>query len=407
MSRHFRVGFLMLCVLVWSGLAIECDWDQSIDPEQGVDLGAQGVEVLQLDGPAEVTSPESCRAACCGQPGCDLALVGYPADGSPQCQLVSCGAPGRDACVLQPSSQFKVYRRTVRREAADAKPHIVPLQNFQEPPSNETNNIRCRLPMKVGSCRAAFPKFYYDVTSQRCRSFIYGGCNANANNFESREACEAACNGVTVMSADQYTESCEVEPQVGPCKAAFHHWYYNSKTKKCEPFIFGGCRGNKNNYISKESCMETCSVSILPSSERSSADDDEYKYQCMVTSDPGPCRAAFTKFFYNHDTDTCQTFVFGGCRGNQNRYDTEQDCMNRCSKGGSFESQPRNIWFSVTLAALSALLLVTLVLILLRRRRLSRRLSSVSDKEELLPDLDEQSSVESLTVPESPKPDKA
>lgn len=58
-------------------------------------------------------------------------------------------------------------------------------------------SVRCRLPMKVGSCRAAFPRFYYDVTNQSCRSFTYGGCGANGNNFDTLEECEAACSGVT------------------------------------------------------------------------------------------------------------------------------------------------------------------------------------------------------------------
>lgn len=51
--------------------------------------------------------------------------------------------------------------------------------------------------MKVGSCRAAFPRFYYDVTNQSCRDFTYGGCEANGNNFETRVECEATCSGVT------------------------------------------------------------------------------------------------------------------------------------------------------------------------------------------------------------------
>lgn len=59
--------------------------------------------------------------------------------------------------------------------------------------------------MKVGSCRAAFPKFYYDVTNQSCRSFTYGGCEANGNHFDSQEDCEAACSGVTgnTQTSDQ------------------------------------------------------------------------------------------------------------------------------------------------------------------------------------------------------------
>lgn len=55
----------------------------------------------------------------------------------------------------------------------------------------------CRLPRVVGNCRAAFPRFYYDVTNQTCKPFIYGGCGANDNNFNTTEECEASCSGVT------------------------------------------------------------------------------------------------------------------------------------------------------------------------------------------------------------------
>lgn len=54
------------------------------------------------------------------------------------------------------------------------------------------------------------------------------------------------------------SERCGAEPQVGPCRAAFQSWYYNRKTGSCQSFIYGGCRGNKNNYISKEACMAAC-----------------------------------------------------------------------------------------------------------------------------------------------------
>lgn len=125
----------------------------------------------------------------------------------------------------------------------------------------------------------------------------------------------------------------------------------------------------------------------------------------MATSDPGPCRAAFPMFYYDPNTAACQLFIYGGCRGNQNRYSTMDDCLNRCRRDGSFEhhEKVREHWTAavflfVTLAAISALLLLTLVFITLRRHSRSRRPSSISDKEELLPDPDEQSS---LAVPEA------
>lgn len=55
-----------------------------------------------------------------------------------------------------------------------------------------------------------------------------------------------------------YLELCGAEPEVGPCRAMFQHWYYDSTVGSCKPFTYGGCRGNKNNYVTKQSCMDTC-----------------------------------------------------------------------------------------------------------------------------------------------------
>ena len=47
--------------------------------------------------------------------------------------------------------------------------------------------------MKVGSCRGSFKKWYFDVESQRCETFLYGGCNGNANRFDSKSQCQREC----------------------------------------------------------------------------------------------------------------------------------------------------------------------------------------------------------------------
>lgn len=54
------------------------------------------------------------------------------------------------------------------------------------------------------------------------------------------------------------SEYCEAKPETGPCRASLRHWYYNRETGNCEMFMYGGCRGNKNNYLTRESCMQTC-----------------------------------------------------------------------------------------------------------------------------------------------------
>jgi hypothetical protein len=51
--------------------------------------------------------------------------------------------------------------------------------------------------------------------------------------------------------------ACKEKPAAGNCKAAFQCYYYNSKTKKCEMFIWGGCAGNVP-FRTLEECQKQC-----------------------------------------------------------------------------------------------------------------------------------------------------
>ncbi|XP_074660733.1 kunitz-like toxin PcKuz1 [Tubulanus polymorphus] len=51
----------------------------------------------------------------------------------------------------------------------------------------------CNQPMKVGPCKAAFQRFYFNKAHGQCEQFIYGGCQANENNFETMAACHSKC----------------------------------------------------------------------------------------------------------------------------------------------------------------------------------------------------------------------
>ena len=44
----------------------------------------------------------------------------------------------------------------------------------------------------------------------------------------------------------------------GPCKARLLKWYYDAEEKKCLPFAYGGCGGNKNRFRTKELCEHRC-----------------------------------------------------------------------------------------------------------------------------------------------------
>uniref|UniRef100_V5H0I3 BPTI/Kunitz inhibitor domain-containing protein n=1 Tax=Ixodes ricinus TaxID=34613 RepID=V5H0I3_IXORI len=56
----------------------------------------------------------------------------------------------------------------------------------------------------------------------------------------------------------QPVEVCKEVPEHGPCRAQEVKYYYNSSVKSCQPFKYGGCRGNGNTFDSKGDCESNC-----------------------------------------------------------------------------------------------------------------------------------------------------
>jgi len=40
-------------------------------------------------------------------------------------------------------------------------------------------------------------------------------------------------------------------------------------------------------------------------------------------------------FHYNTETGQCEEFIYGGCEGNANRYETVEECQQACASGKS------------------------------------------------------------------------
>ena len=49
---------------------------------------------------------------------------------------------------------------------------------------------------------------------------------------------------------------------------------------------------------------------------------------CLMSFDPGPCRAAIP--VYAFDGTACVAKTYGGCEGNDNRFNTREECMAAC-----------------------------------------------------------------------------
>ena len=61
--------------------------------------------------------------------------------------------------------------------------------------------------------------------------------------------------------------------------------------------------------------------------EQSSSEDI-----CLLPKEPGSCEALFPAFYFDSDEGECLEFNYGGCDGNDNRFDTLEECQLACGE---------------------------------------------------------------------------
>ncbi|XP_022242306.1 PI-actitoxin-Aeq3b-like [Limulus polyphemus] len=51
---------------------------------------------------------------------------------------------------------------------------------------------------------------------------------------------------------------------------------------------------------------------------------------CDLEPETGPCGAYIPRFYFNKETETCEQFIYGGCGGNRNNFETIEECHEVC-----------------------------------------------------------------------------
>ncbi|PAV76107.1 hypothetical protein WR25_21575 isoform B [Diploscapter pachys] len=164
---------------------------------------------------------------------------------------------------------------------------------------------------------------------------------------------------------------CSQPLRLGDCKQSVRRYWYNAVTRACEIFDYTGCQGNDNNFETLLECQNTCE-NIIP--EPQCPQGDAYKdyqgnyYVCSNSGAGNSCPVNFEcyfdgyvwgccptkaytctlsphkgvtcgsgssyRYFYNSQTQECESFQYNGCDGNSNNFATREDCEGYCGVGG-------------------------------------------------------------------------
>lgn len=62
--------------------------------------------------------------------------------------------------------------------------------------------------------------------------------------------------------------------------------------------------------------------------------------KCSLPNSRGPCGGNLRKWYFDINMQKCLPFGYGGCQGNDNRFDTMDECTEACSLSLSQQSLP-------------------------------------------------------------------
>ncbi|XP_043104636.1 tissue factor pathway inhibitor a isoform X3 [Puntigrus tetrazona] len=205
----------------------------------------------------------------------------------------------------------------------------------------------CALKKDEGPCKAIKDRFYFNTDTGRCEFFEYGGCQGNANNFETLQDCEEMClvkaaSNRMEHNAPLMPEEEEAKPKTEPLTEhveASLNASHVSLQRMSQPSAQEAAASNhmeQNAPLKPEEEEEA-----KPKTEPLIRHEFNPPEFCLSPVDRGDCDESVRRYVYNPRTGRCQMFRYSGCGGNKNNFVHKRHCMKMCTKDHSRRKQIR------------------------------------------------------------------
>ncbi|XP_054082505.1 actinia tenebrosa protease inhibitors [Zeugodacus cucurbitae] len=235
---------------------------------------------------------------------------------------------------------------------------------------------KCLQPKEPGPCRMNLERYYYNSQTNTCEKFKFGGCRGNDNKFGFLKTCEDACLQPKTATNNAPAGNAKVPavvPAAAPAavpaavptavpknpKPAAITTNTNTKAKKTPTAAYLLYpQTTTNSYRMKFAltlCFAACFIASLqaaavdPTTTQLPANDEDatttvaaevandFYSECYQPREVGRCFGLFRRYAYNADSRRCEEFVYGGCGGNRNNFESKEACESTCLRGNDDE----------------------------------------------------------------------
>ncbi|XP_006103718.1 WAP, Kazal, immunoglobulin, Kunitz and NTR domain-containing protein 1 [Myotis lucifugus] len=111
----------------------------------------------------------------------------------------------------------------------------------------------------------------------------------------------------------------ECLPQAQACASPLSShvlWHFDPQRGGCMTFQVGSCDGGTQGFETYEECQQACA--------RGPGDN------CVLPAVQGPCQGWEPRWAYSPLLQQCHPFVYGGCEGNSNNFESQESCEDAC-----------------------------------------------------------------------------